>query len=695
MSCISIVAVIVLAYANSLKVPFLLDDGATIEGNESIRSLAEIGKVLSPPVATTVEGRPVANLSLAINYAISGISVWSYHVVNVLIHVGATLLLFGVFRRTLAKDSRFSASAELVAWVAAALWALHPLQTESVTYVVQRVESLMGFFYLLTFYAFIRSAEQGARVAGWRVLAIAACWLGMGTKEVMVSAPLVVLLYDRTFIANSFGDALRRRWRFYAALFASWLLLAWLLSSSIDRNNTTGFGAGVSWWHYLLTQCRAIVIYLRLSVWPDNLVFDYGRLLVKDPWTVFPQALFLISLALLTVWLVIRRSALGVVGAWFFATLAPSSSIVPVVTQTMTEHRMYLALAAVMVLLVAAAHRLAGVKAVIGLGVCVPVLGWATYQRNELYQDPIKLWEDTVRKVPGSTRARNNLGSQLNHQGKLSEALVHFEAAMDSGDYVDAHVCTNYAFVLYGLGRLDDAEAQLKRALVFTPTYHKALALLGTVEMKRGRIPAAVPFLEEALRRNAKDVASWVNLGRSYVHLGHPEKGRLAYREAVAIDSSNSHAWTGLGDIAYAAQQWEEAASCFQRAAENATGSDAALARSGLGDVRAMQKRLPEAEAEYIRALELDPQLAIARKNWAMILARTGRFTEAAAEFERTRIQLPNDAEVIGSLGMVHELTGRWQQAVECYNRALQLDPNHPFAQVRLDALRKGGHRMP
>jgi 4-amino-4-deoxy-L-arabinose transferase-like glycosyltransferase len=198
------------AYANTFRVPFLFDDQQSIVENPTIRSLS--WGVFSPPHdGLTVEGRPVLNFSLALNYAVSGTKVWSYHAINLAIHLLAALTFFGLVRRTLQRVATpVAAHATEIALAAALLWALHPLQTESVTYIVQRTESLMGLLYLLVLYGFVRGCEaENAR--GWWALSITACALGMGTKEVMVSAPLMVLLYDRTFVAGSFRAAWRQR----------------------------------------------------------------------------------------------------------------------------------------------------------------------------------------------------------------------------------------------------------------------------------------------------------------------------------------------------------------------------------------------------------------------------------------------------------------------------------------------------
>src|ERR1022692_3445174 len=378
----ALAALAIAAYGGTFSVPLLHDDGFAIASNASIRHL---GTALVPPVGSTASGRPVLNLSLAANYAVSGTAVGSYHAVNLAIHIlaGLTLFgivrrssdlvgsyhavnlaihilagltLFGIVRRTLAP--RTGASAFAVAFSASLLWTLRPLQTESVTYIIQRAESLMGLFYLLTLYCFIRGAGAGGPGRFWWLAAsVFACLLGMATKEVMVSAPLVVLLYDRTFLAGGFREAFRRRWRLYAGLAATWIALALLVLSTHSRSGTAGFGTTVAWWRYALTQLPAVVHYLWLCFWPHRLIFDYGSALEIPSFRVVPCALIIAGLAAATAWALARRPAVGFLGASFFAILAPSSSIVPVATETIAEHRMYLPLAAVAVLVVLGIHR--------------------------------------------------------------------------------------------------------------------------------------------------------------------------------------------------------------------------------------------------------------------------------------------------------------------------------------------------
>ena len=286
LGALAIVAAIALAYANSLSAPFVYDDKPSIVYNGSIRHLWPLHDVLTPPGAgATVSGRPVLNVSFALNYALGGLEVRGYHLANMAIHALAALTLFGLVRRTLQRPSvpaSLRQAAFPSALAIAVLWAVHPLQTEAVTYVAQRAESLMSLFYLVTLYAFVRAVES-ERPRTWRALGWTACLLGMGTKENMVSAPLIVFCFDRAFVAGTFASAWRQRRGFYLALAATWLPLAWLvLSTGGNRGGSAGFGVGVSWFDYALTQVPALARYLALAVWPCPLVFDYGAFFVRD-----------------------------------------------------------------------------------------------------------------------------------------------------------------------------------------------------------------------------------------------------------------------------------------------------------------------------------------------------------------------------------------------------------------------------
>jgi hypothetical protein len=342
-----------LTYWNSFSGPFVLDDVGSIVENRHIREWWRLGSLLMPERELPVAGRPLVNVSFAINYALGGLDVRGYHAWSVAVHLGCALLVFGVVRRTLrlgGLDAWLGGRSLDLAFAVALLWALHPLNTEAVDYVTQRTETMMGLFYLLTMYASIRAAAS-ASWKGWPIVAVTSCVAGMACKESMVTAPAMVVLYDRVFIFKSIKDAIRARWRLYGGLVATWVVLALLLASG-PRIHSAGFSAGVSPWTYLLNQTVMMVRYLRLAVWPNSLVVNYGWPLPLTLADVVPQALMVVALLGATIAALIRRPPLGFLGASFFITLAPTSSVVPIATEVGAERRMYLPLIPLVVLAV-------------------------------------------------------------------------------------------------------------------------------------------------------------------------------------------------------------------------------------------------------------------------------------------------------------------------------------------------------
>jgi Flp pilus assembly protein TadD len=536
----------IVVYSRTFSVPLLFDDHRAIVDNSTIRHWST---AFWPPSYSTANGRPILNLSLAINYAISGMAVWSYHAANLAIHVLAGLTLFGIVRRTLA--SRAGAAAAPIAFSAALLWTLHPLQTESVTYIAQRAESLMGLCYLLTLYCFIRGAEADGRLRRlWFVLSVAACLLGMATKEVMVSAPLIVLLYDRTFVAGSFREAWRRRGEVHVALAATWLLLAGLVASAgWDRNGAFGFDVGITPWAYWLTQFEAVTRYLWLSVWPHPLVFEYGTFWVNRPAEVALYALVVVVLVVAVLVALWRRPALGFLGAWFFVILAPTS-IMPGRIQMIVEHRMYLPLAAVMTLAAMGIHAAARRQSWVVLAALALGLGMLTVRRNENYRSELTIWSDTVAKRPNNELAHTNLGiAWAKMPGRLNDAIAQFETALRlQPDSAEAHYNLGLARSQMP-GRLNDAIAQFEEALRLQPDYAEAHNNLGIAwSQMSGRLNDAAAQFEKALRLKPDSAEAHNNLGNAWSQMpGRLNDAIAQYQAALRLQPNSVDAHYNLG----------------------------------------------------------------------------------------------------------------------------------------------------
>ncbi len=575
-----IVLVGVAAYANSFDGVFLLDDVNNIVKNEHIRDLTNIVDVL------THQRRPIVSLSFAINYAISRLDTWSYHAFNLLVHLLSGLMLYGIVRRTLLLErfrDRFGRSAPSFALAISLIWVAHPLLTQSVTYIVQRGESLMGLFYFLTLYAVIRTGTA-AKPFVWSAVAVAACAAGMASKAVMISAPLVVLLFDVCFLSPSLTATLKRRWPLYVALFATATILAatgvisGVLFPQDHRAARVGFGyREVSPWAYLLTQSQVIWHYLRLCVWPAPLCFDYRWPVAERLSQVALPAIGILALLGGTVWAVVRRSWVGFIGLWFFAILAPTSSFIPI-KDAAFEHRMYLPLAAVVTLTVFCVHamiravaarfgheartRMISTALVIGT-TCI--LAVATHNRNKVYADETTMWQDVLDQRPGHVRALYNLGLGYFNRRQYADAENLFRRALvASPDYVAAH--QNLATCLQMQNRLDEAIAHFQRVVELRPDHWGAQFGLGTALARRKRFAEAEQHLKQAVEIQPTNPRGWNNLGNVYRDLQRTDDAIAAFREAIRQDPRYASAYFNLGRALRKQGHPSQAVAAFEKA---------------------------------------------------------------------------------------------------------------------------------
>lgn len=571
-------------FHRTLWSPFVFDDGLAIRDNPTIRHLLDLGTVLSPPNnGSGVSGRPVVNLSLAINYALGGLDPFGYHLANITLHGLAGMLLYACLRRIL---PRFGCRrARRSAFWIALLWVVHPLQSESVASVIQRTEILAGILILAVILSLLR-AETSSRPASWYVAGTILSAVGMATKEIVFVVPFLALLFDRTVLTGTFAESWRRRRVFHVSLFAGWLVLgALLLRMGGTRGEAAGFGAGsITWWSYFLKQWEALLTYLKLSLWPNPLIVDYGTDVITEPLRVLPQGLALTGLGLSTLYAVRRNSPWGLPGAWFFLILGPSSSVMPLAAQTMAEHRMYLPLAAVLVPLVLLIPRLAGRWSPLVTAMAVIALGSVSYARTFAYESELKLWTDTVARRPGNERAHHNLAGVLNNLGRHEEAMHFFQRAVELQPlYVPPRI--GLANCHFRAGRLREAVAEYQSVLAIDPDSVEALGNLGVLLCEMGQLESGLRLLLRALEIDPRFADVHFNLGTVLLRAGRLQESERHYREAIRLRPHHAEACNNLGAV---------------------------LLRQG---------RRAEAEDSFRRALQLKPDYPEARSNLQVVLA--------------------------------------------------------------------------
>ena len=619
-------------YWNTLPAPFTFDDDHAIVINEQIR---HVSTSLSPTErGSPLAGRPLVSVSFAINYALGGLNVRGYRLVNIALHVICGLLLFAIAART-----------TNLAFAIALIWMVHPLVTEAVNYVSQRTELMMGAFFLLTLYAAQQAAPVSASVRrpayalrararprrgeqpdttdvnqskAWLALSVVCCAMGMACKETMVVAPLVVFLYDRTFVFGSFREALRRRWPYYAALCATWVVLAALLWSS-PRGDSAGFaGASVSPWEYLLNQSVMIVRYLRLAVWPRGLVLDYGEPVPLTFADVAPYAVAVTALLAATIIALARRPAVGFPGAWFFLTLAPTSSLVPISTEVGAERRMYLPLMAIVVLVLTTAARAFQVResattadlkgsrrmAMLCTVVIAAVLSVATFQRNAEYLSGLTLWQSVLDRWTPHARAHRNLAAELKLAGRRTEELTHLRAAVE-----DLPEIRNLlGLELLSVGKIDegvDALARFIRERPSDPNVPDARAALGAALLGRKDYERARFEYTELVKIRPNDADALSNLGIALASLGRNDEATHAFERSVAADPLNGLSQRNLALHLLQLDDFDGAVR-HAREAVRLTPTDSP-AHNLLGLALIGQQKIDEAIIEFRASLALQP----------------------------------------------------------------------------------------
>jgi protein O-mannosyl-transferase len=559
-------ALVGLIYGRAAHAPFVHDDNISVLHNPSIVRLwplfgtADRPGPLNPPRDAVTSGRPLVNLSFALNYYFGGYDTAGYHIVNIVLHALSSIVLYGILRRAMLLDcfeGRLATASTPLAAGTALVWAMHPLQTDAVEYVSQRTELMMGFCYLATLYGSLRyfTSEWPTSKAVAAVGATVACFAGMACKEVMVSAPVMVLLFDRTFQSGSFRVAIKKSWPLYAGLFGSWTLLL-ALNFHAPRSGAAGWHAGLPAYVWWFTQAKVVLLYLRLSIWPWPLIIHRETPLVwtlSASWPWVASALAAFAAAMILVW---RRRAVGFLGVWFFAILSPTL-VVPMPSEVVAERRMYLPLAAVVTLVIVGgfvalsrrrqfehtandpkAPRSSPLRPVLVASLVVTIVFCVvTNYRLEAYRDVITIWRDAVAYQPDNVRATINLGCALEDACQYQAAIEQFERAIEIDptrpDVGLAHRSLGLTWA--SCNQPERAIHHLELAMQLRPDVARDHGTLGALLLTVHRFAESAPQLELAARQDPSDVLARANLATAYANIGRSSEAVAAARQAQAL----------------------------------------------------------------------------------------------------------------------------------------------------------------
>ncbi len=637
-----------LVYARTFHAPLVLDDIRTIVDNPVIHDLSNFSHL-----QTWAKPRPVAEFSFALNYALGGADPLGYHLLNTLIHVLNSflvyLLAFFVLSRLASRPYGQDREAQVrnLFWIRAGaffcalVFALHPLQTMAVTYIAQRYSSLAALFSLacIVFYILGRLGQESLRSKsyqkGFFILAFFAALLAFLSKQSAVVLPGLVLLVEFLLFSRSRAQFKKMAVILAPAImaFALFVLYSagvfgpdWSLGRLLaDISQRSAETQEVSRWIYLCTQFGVIVQYLWLTVLPVGQNIDHMYPFVSGFWEGWTPFYFLLLLSLLAIavfsWRWLPVLALGI--GWLFIALSVESGVIPI-RDAMFEHRMYLpmfgpALLAGYLCYYAGSSLRRPALVAAGLVLVLVLLSSATLARNELWRDPVALWTDSVQKNPENDRAWNNLGQARLEQGSLEQAAEH-----------------------------------LQRALEINSDNPRAKGNLGYIYFRQGRPDKALPLLEQAAKALPRSADFQYNLG---VALGAQGKSRQAVKQYKAVLQLRPE---------------------YQQA------------RMNLGVELARMGRLQEAAGHLQQVVEQDKDNFDVLRNLGMIRLQLKELEEARDLMQRALEIRPKDPQVLTYLGITHYSQGNYAQAMDHLVHALNIKPNNQLARQYVQHVLQG-----
>ena len=675
-----------IGYLNSFDVPFHFDDESNIKDNIGLKLEAftpgELEQVFTKSLIRT---RPVSNFSFALNYYLGGHRVQGYHLVNLMVHILAGIFLFYLVRHTLGLPINRAQykNGTLIALFSALIWLVHPLATQSVTYIVQRMNSMSAMFFLLAMLCFARGRAHQLTASGddaspwaawrWHACCVVAGLLAVGSKEIAATLPFFLVLYEWYFHQDASWQWLKNKlsWVFGALLAFAVITTLYTGGNFLERifgNNCSG--RDFTTIERVLTQFRVVVHYISLIFYPhpDRLTLDYDFPLstsLLSPVTTLTSLAGIVSLLALAMVLLRRERLISFCILWFFGNLAIESSVICL--EMVFEHRTYLPSAFLILAVVALAYRFGKsipVVASIG-GLLMGLFAYWTYERNTVWQSPISLWSDAVKKAPEKARIYSNLGrayalekefvkAEQNLQKALALAsdapIPHYNLAIvfeQQGRKTEAEseyrkalaLKSDYAEARVGLGGIlrerelyQDAIDEFRQALVIAPNEAIVNKHLGNALLRAGNPNEALPYLRDAAAGLPKDFEVSLDIGEVLIRLGRYDEAIEIYRRILNQDRNQGSAHYHLGMLLNAQGKWQEAVDHYREVdrlmrfpPEAKYDYANALLRNG---------EISKAQMKYDEFLELGSVLAMAHNNKGLSLVSQGKIDEAILQFE-------------------------------------------------------------
>ena len=728
-------ATALLLYLPTLHQPFHYDDYHNIVENPYIKNLKNIPLFLEGLRVNRVWFRAIPTFTFALNYRSHGLDVFGYHLVNLLLHIGSAILVYLLskhllsLRRSVKEEPAGEESpfywTSLLSLFAALIFVVHPIQVNTVAYIVQRNEGLCAFFFLLSFFLFTkeRAATGLPRLfllAGVILAALAAIF----SKEVGFTLPVILVLYDLIFICKNRKDLLGRLVFFGPPLLLISIYVLFFLQGGVLRLLVRGHGTWF-WSPYqnLLTQAGVMIQYLKLLVWPwpGWLNIDHDIVISSSLFRVstFLSVLAVLLALALAVFLARKRRLISFAIIWFFVILAPTSSLIPL-WDVMVEYRLYLPMVAyglILALLADFLHQLLvshgsrklGNGIVIGaLIFLVAVYSAFTVQRSRAFRDGIALWEDAVLKSPNKARPFLSLGVMLHRSNRQKEAREMLEQALEKkprrhplvqynlgvvysdlgnydkaivhlGEYLkrnpaDRDANHEMGSIYLRMGSLEKAGSYFRRALEISPHFAPAHAGLGDVLLKEGKIDEAISEYKKAVGLNPDLEKTHLRLAAAYLKKGMAAEAQFEMRQATTLGPGPDR-YGVLGALYLQEDRLDQAVDLLEKAlALDPKDPDVC---NNLGVAYRKKGMLDDAIAQYRKAIELDPSLFDAHINLGEAYRAKKMTDEALREYRRAISLSPQRPEPYNHLGVLYLEMKRFDEAIDQFKKSVSLRPDY------------------
>ena len=552
-----------LVYTSTLTGPFIFDDKPNIRQNPHIRlERLSPGGIASAAFESPAKHRPVANISFALNYYFHRYNPVGYHFVNILIHIINGILLYLFTKATLQTPTLKTDFERLAAgWIplfTAFIWTLHPLQTQSVSYIVQRMNGLATMFYLLClwFYVKYRLLKKTERSFWLLFCCTASGVLAIGSKEIAASLPIFIILYEWYFFQNLSFHWLKKKLPFIAGALVLFAILSLLFlgADPLDRITAGYLNRSLTVAQRVLTEFRVVIFYLSLLIWPhpSRLNLDHEFMIshsLIDPITTLLSIVAIAGAIGAAIYFAKKAPLVSFSILWFFGNLVIESSVIGL--EIIFEHRTYLPSLMLVFTLVSLAFKYLKPRqfCIPALCILMAVGAFWTYQRNRVWSDAITLWQDCVTKSPGKERPYNNLGVALAQAGQTQAAIENYRAAIKiNPNYGNAHY--NLGSALARTGHLQIGIAHMTRALELQPDNYEAHNNLGIALLMQGAPQKAAIHFQKALEINANYASAHNNLGIAMKRQHHLSEAVFHFKEALRLNPAYAEAHNNLG-IAY------------------------------------------------------------------------------------------------------------------------------------------------